>query len=225
MHRAVHQTLDQLLFIDPFARRNIGPGLRCPREPSPQVERSWYASYLRALLAVRSRVAEDALAACVGNGVRQYVVLGAGLDTFGLRNTNAALRVFEVDHPQTQGSKRPLVGQEGLAVPSTLTFVPVNFEHQQLEAELLAAGLDPAQPTFFSWLGVTPYLERPAITYPGDHRRSPETGGGLRLHQATSLRRLTRLAVARAQSVAGWGAARAPPDPVTVQADLARLDC
>ena len=230
MHRAVHQALDQPpVFIDPLANRIIGPRARAVLAGHPRkYERSWYARYLRAVLSVRSRVAEDTLAACITNGVGQYVVLGAGLDTFGLRNTNPGLRVFEVDHPQTQGWKRRLVTEEGLTVPATLTFVPVNFEQQQLETELVAAGLDPAQPAFFSWLGVTPYLETPAIraTLATIARLAGDVGGVVfdfikRPAPGAILLRL--LLWLRAQSVARLGEPfRTYMDPVAVQTDLTR---
>jgi methyltransferase (TIGR00027 family) len=91
------------------------------------------------------------------------VVLGAGLDTFALRNANADLRVFEVDHPATQAWKRERFADAGLAIPSSLTFAPVDFERQALGDGLAAAGFDADRPAFFSWLGVVPYLTRDAV--------------------------------------------------------------
>lgn len=165
LQRAAHQTLDQPpLFADPFAACILPPMARGILETNPdRIGRSWYSSYLRAALAARSRIAEDALADAVARGVTQYVVLGAGLDTFALRNPHPALRVFEVDHPNTQAFKRQRLQDEGLKPAGSLTFVPVDFERQDLTVELLTAGLDPTKSTFFSWLGVTPYLELPAI--------------------------------------------------------------
>jgi methyltransferase (TIGR00027 family) len=119
--------------------------------------------YLRAFLTVRSRIAEDTLAELVAGGLRQYVVLGAGLDTFAYRNPWPGLRVWEVDHPATQQWKRERLVKGGIALPAESPFVAVDFERQSLRDALLAAGLDFAAPTFFSWLGVTPYLDRPAI--------------------------------------------------------------
>lgn len=164
MHRSAHQTVDHPpLFVDPFATRILGARGRAELERRRNgYARSRLARYLRAILAARARVAEDALAAAVARGVRQYVILGAGLDTFALRNPHPTLRVFEVDHPRTQEWKRRILRDEGLA-PLRLTFVPLDFEKQDLVEELRAAGLDPAQPTFFSWLGVIMYLERRAI--------------------------------------------------------------
>jgi methyltransferase (TIGR00027 family) len=113
---------------------------------------------MRAFLVARSRFAEDALARAYESGVRQYVLLGAGLDTFGYRNPYPELRVFEVDHPATQAWKRELLGLSRIGVPENLSFAPVDFERQSLAAELEAAGFDADAPAFFAWLGVVPYL-------------------------------------------------------------------
>jgi methyltransferase (TIGR00027 family) len=117
---------------------------------------------LRAFMAVRSRFAEDRLAEAVERGVRQYVVLGAGLDTFAYRNP-FAIRVFEVDHPATQHWKRQLLEEAEIAAPDTATFVAVDFERDQVAMRLADAGFDLREPAFFSWLGVTPYLTREAF--------------------------------------------------------------
>jgi methyltransferase (TIGR00027 family) len=93
-------------------------------------------------------------------------VLGAGLDTFSLRNPHAGLgvRVFEVDYPATQDWKRERLKQAGLAIPDALTFAPVDFERQSLADGLAAAGFAIDRPAFFQWLGVVPYLTRDAIS-------------------------------------------------------------
>jgi methyltransferase (TIGR00027 family) len=119
--------------------------------------------YLRAFLTARSRLAEDTLAELVAGGLRQYVVLGAGLDTFAYRNPWPEVRVWEVDHPATQAWKKERLAKGGIQLPATSPFVAVDFERQSLHDALEAAGLDFTAPTFFSWLGVTPYLDRPAI--------------------------------------------------------------
>lgn len=163
VQRAAHQTIDHPpLFEDPIATRIIGERGRAMLG-TRRVQKSWFGPYLRAVLAARSVIAERELATSVQKGVTQYVVLGAGLDTFALRNPYPALRVFEVDHPSTQGWKRKLLASEGLTPPASLTFVPVDFERQDLATELRKAGLDPARPTFFSWLGVVMYLRPDAI--------------------------------------------------------------
>jgi methyltransferase (TIGR00027 family) len=104
-------------------------------------------------------VAEDALAQAVAAGVRQYVVLGAGLDTFAYRNPYPALRVLEVDHPATQAWKRQRLADAHIAVPEAVTFVAIDFAAEALPTPLRMAGLRSQEPSFFSWLGVTPYLE------------------------------------------------------------------
>jgi methyltransferase (TIGR00027 family) len=121
---------------------------------------------LRLFIAARSRFAEDCLSAAVSRGVRQVVILGAGLDTFCLRNpyVDLGLRVFEVDHPATQSWKRERLRQEGLVAPSLLTFVPIDFERQDLADGLSAAGFQANHPANFHWLGVVPYLTRNAIS-------------------------------------------------------------
>jgi methyltransferase (TIGR00027 family) len=121
------------------------------------------APYLRASMAARSRYAEDELALGVQGGVTQYVILGAGLDTFAYRNPHPALHVFEVDHPNTQTWKRARLKESGISLPGNLTFAPVDFETQTLAEGLTGAGYDPRQGTFFSWLGVTPYLTAEAV--------------------------------------------------------------
>ncbi|MGE0158739.1 MAG: class I SAM-dependent methyltransferase [Gemmatimonadales bacterium] len=163
IHRALHQTLDQPpIFVDPLAVRIIGPRARAAIAEG-RAGRSPFSSILRTVLAVRARVAEDTLAEAVAAGVRQYVVLGAGLDTFGLRNQDPSLLVFEVDHPNTQAWKRKRMEDEGLVAPPTLRFAAMDFTKDDLAEELRRAGLRADQPTFFSWLGVVPYLDARAI--------------------------------------------------------------
>jgi methyltransferase (TIGR00027 family) len=119
---------------------------------------------LRWFIAIRSRIAEDALAASITCGVRQLVVLGAGLDTYAYRAPPSQdLRIFEVDHPATQAWKRQRLAEADIALPAALTFVPVDFERETLAEGLAAAGFDFTQQTFFSWLGVVPYLTDEAI--------------------------------------------------------------
>jgi len=115
-------------------------------------------------IALRSRFAEDALAAAVEGGVRQVVVLGAGLDTFAYRSPlRDRLRIFEVDHPATQAWKRQRLADAGIPLPDSLTFAPVDFEREILAERLAAAGFDTSQETFFTWLGVVPYLTELAV--------------------------------------------------------------
>ncbi len=167
MLRAAHQILDDPKVLDdPIALRIIDPATevalrgRLPDFRTPRLQ------LLRASMVMRSRYAEDRLAEAVARGVRQYVILGAGLDTFPYRNPfpESALHVFEVDYPATQVWKRRRLEAAGLAIPPTLTFVPIDFERETLENGLAGAGFRRDQPTFFSWLGVTMYLSREAVT-------------------------------------------------------------
>jgi methyltransferase (TIGR00027 family) len=161
-HRAVHQVLEEgAIFRDPYAAAILGEDLDAL--VAAAVEKSG-ARASRLHMAVRSRIAEDALAVAVARGVRQAVVLGAGFDTFALRNPHADLRVFEVDHPATQAWKRRRLEEAGIPVPDSLTYAPVDFERQTLAEQLAEAGLDPSLRTFFTWLGVVPYLTGDAIT-------------------------------------------------------------
>jgi methyltransferase (TIGR00027 family) len=165
--RAAHQLLDvPPVFVDPLAITILGVEAAAALNADPEGgETSIVAPYLRAFLAARSRVAEDALAEAVAAGVRPYVILGAGLDTFAYRNPLAAsgLRVFEVDHPSTQGWKRQRLTEVALAEPPTLTFVPLDFDTATVAEALPRAGFDPTTPSFFSWLGVVPYLDRSMV--------------------------------------------------------------
>lgn len=161
LRRAAHQVFDQpVIFPDPLALRILGlsessnfeaAGLRAPSRP--------FSISLRAFLVARSRFAEDALAAAVGDvGVQQYVLLGAGLDTFAYRNPHANLRVFEVDYPDTQAWKLSLLQENGIAVPESARHVAVDFQTQDLHERLLCCGFRMDQPAVFAWLGVVPYL-------------------------------------------------------------------
>jgi methyltransferase (TIGR00027 family) len=161
-HRAAHQVLEAgRIFADPLALRIMGPDAETAvREARDQPSRRG----MRMFIAVRSRFAEDALAAAVDRGVRQLVVLGAGLDTYAYRSPfGERLRVFEVDHPATQAWKRERLADAAIAVPDTLVFAPVDFERQTLAEGLSAAGFDPLRQTFFTWLGVVPYLTEAAV--------------------------------------------------------------
>ena len=114
---------------------------------------------------LRLRYAEEQLDAAVDHGVGQYVILGAGFDTFALRRPDVVdrLRVFELDHPATQQAKRNRLRRLGMELPQNLVFAPVDFESDSLDAALTAAGFDAERPAFFSWLGVTYYLTVEAI--------------------------------------------------------------
>jgi methyltransferase (TIGR00027 family) len=162
LRRAAHQQHDSpVVFLDPIAIPILGETYAELLRRTPLRKDRPFSVALRAFLVARSQYAEENLKRSVEGGVRQYVLLGAGLDTFAYRNPYDQLRVFEVDHPATQEWKRELLRRSCIAIPDSLTFTPVDFETQSL-AELLAeTGFDRTAPAFFAWLGVVPYLTVP----------------------------------------------------------------
>jgi methyltransferase (TIGR00027 family) len=178
LRRAAHQRVDvPVVFEDRLAQRivsaeaeRMGLSQNAPRRDSSRT--------LRAFLVARSRYAEDTLAAAVHDGITQYVLLGAGLDTFSYRNPYGGLRCFEVDHPATQHWKLGLLTEANIAIPPATTHVPVDFEHQDLTSQLVQKGFDPHQRTFFAWLGVVPYLTLPAFESTLDVIASQPSGSG-----------------------------------------------
>src|SRR5580658_3682262 len=161
--RAAHQVLDHgSILNDPFAMKIL-------REDEKDVLQFAsghpLASIGRLITAARSRIAEDALSRAVERGVRQIVILGAGLDTFALRNPHGALeiRIYEVDHPATQAGKLERLAAAEIAIPPWLILVPVDFERADVGEKLAAAGFQQNSPAFFTWLGVVPYLTQDAI--------------------------------------------------------------
>jgi len=162
--RAAHQLLDRPPVLDdPVAVRLLEPDALAALRADPAPLQTPALRALRAGIALRSRYAEDCLAEAVAHGTRQYVVLGAGLDSYAYRSPAPGVRVFEVDHPETQRWKRERLRAARIAVPAALTFVPVDFERDALPAALAAAGFDAGAPAFVSWLGVTIYLTRDAV--------------------------------------------------------------
>ena len=165
--RAMHTLFDEepKILVDRFARDLAGhasdEALVAAHDAHPLARIPW----LRTNFAVRSRYAEDELSEAVARCVRQYVILGAGLDSFAYRRPDLmrTLRVYEVDHPASQAWKRARVAELGLDVPAGLRYAPVDFERETLPEGLRAAGVDPGAPVFFSWLGVTQYLTREAV--------------------------------------------------------------
>jgi methyltransferase (TIGR00027 family) len=177
--RADHQRADEpRIFTDPFAQAIVGEsdptGGEFDRGLDPELVRR-----RRLFIAARSRFADDTVAAALADGIRQVVVLGAGLDTSALRGTDPGVRFFEVDHPGTQQWKRDRLAAAGIEIPATLTFVPLDFETATLEDGLAGAGFDRGQAAVFVWLGVVAYLTRPSIT--GTLRYIGNQGGGAML--------------------------------------------
>ena len=173
LRRAAHQLYDPppLVLEDPIAVPILGKEYAEELHKTATKLHKPFSVALRAFLIARSRYAEDQLAQAIArltNPVTQYVLLGAGLDTFAYRNPHPNLRVFEVDHPATQQWKRDLLEKNAIPIPPSLTFTPVDFERSHIPGEslpeqLAAAGFNPAAPTLFAWLGVVPYLTLPAF--------------------------------------------------------------
>lgn len=113
---------------------------------------------------LRTRYAEDALAAAVARGVRQYVIVGAGMDSFTLRRPAFAkdVAVFEVDHPASQALKLERLEECGVRPPQGVDYVAADLGVEGLDAALGRCQFDPTEAAFFSWLGVTAYLTREA---------------------------------------------------------------
>jgi methyltransferase (TIGR00027 family) len=161
-HRAAHQVLERgFVLADPLALRILGSdaegAIALARE---RPERRG----LRLFIAMRSRFAEDSAAHAIEKGVRQILVLGAGLDTFAYRlERTQDMRVFELDHPATQAEKRRRLAEAQIAEPQHVSYVAHDFEGSSMTAALKAAGLDPDRAAFVLWLGVTPYLTEAAV--------------------------------------------------------------
>ena len=163
--RAAHQVLDHgSILNDPFAMKILDED---EKDVLQFANAHPLASMGRLFTAARSRIAEDALSRAVERGVRQIVILGAGLDTFALRNPHVAqqihIYIYEVDHAATQAWKRQRLAETQIALPPWLIFVPVDFERDDVGDKLVAAGFQQNSPAFFTWLGVVPYLTEDAI--------------------------------------------------------------
>jgi len=133
--------------------------------PTSAVDWYMHAHGAPALAVSRSRYTEDSLAEAVRKGVKQYVILGAGMDTFAFRRPELMVKlpVFEVDHLATQAFKRQRITELGWEIPKQLHFVPVDFTRQKLDEELKNSSYDPKALGFFNWLGVTYYLPRETV--------------------------------------------------------------
>lgn len=159
--RAVHQLVDHpIVFRDPLAFDVLRPEIAARIRAAPRdYDRSPIAKPLRAFLAVRSRFAEDSLRAAIERGVSQYVLIGAGFDTFAYRNPYPDLRVFEIDHPATQTEKKQRLAAPG----SNVSQIPADLSIRSLGEALASSPFDSNLPAVFAWLGVILYLELPAI--------------------------------------------------------------
>jgi methyltransferase (TIGR00027 family) len=165
--RAAHQLLDDdpKIFVDPLAVGLIPEASAETILAETALIRSPRYELLRSVFVLRARYAEDRLAEAVGDGVAQYVILGAGLDTFAYRQPGYArsLRIFEVDHPATQARKHQCLAARGIPRPPNLRYVSGDFERDDLAQRLAAGGFDPRRAAFFSWLGVVQFLSAQAI--------------------------------------------------------------
>jgi len=165
--RAAHQVLDiPLILEDAAILALLGPSAREQIESRVEELQNPITFALRSHVALRSRFAEDRLHKAVGRGVRQYVLLGAGYDTFCLRQPDwaAPLRITEADQSATQRDKLARIKQAGMMVPPNVTFLCVDFETETLSDAIQRSGIDQLAPTFFSCLGVTVYLTDDAVT-------------------------------------------------------------
>jgi methyltransferase (TIGR00027 family) len=165
--RGVHQLLDAkpLILDDPAALTMLGEDAVRQIKNNRNNHQTLEARALRTHVVLRSRFAEDRLAEAAGRGITQYVILGAGFDTFAYRQPawTKALKIFEVDQPATQAQKRLRLEQAGMAIPPNLSFAGIDFEHESLQDGLLRNGVLLTEASFFSWLGVTMYLKEDAI--------------------------------------------------------------
>lgn len=162
--RAAHQLLDRPLVLDdPVALTVLGAADAQALRDNLDKYRQPMTVGMRSTVVVRSRLADDVWTDAIERGIRQYVVLGAGLDTSAYRRPDAPGRVFEVDLPATQAWKQARLREAGMPVPPSLQFVPVDFERVGLGEGLARAGFDADAPALFSWLGVTMYLDEAAV--------------------------------------------------------------
>jgi methyltransferase (TIGR00027 family) len=169
--RAAHQLVDDepRILHDPIAPRLLGERGRQAIADRRAELFTPGALGLRAHVLLRSRFAEDQLASAVASGIRQYVILGAGLDTFSYRqpewarSADPVLSIFEVDQPASQQVKRDRVAAADIQIPPNLTYAAIDFEREPLLEGLGRTGVDLHRPAFFSWLGVSMYLRREAV--------------------------------------------------------------
>lgn len=165
--RAAHLVVDRepFIFEDTVAHALLGEGAEELIGYHRAYGEHLILSGVRAQVTSRSHYTERRLAELAALGVTQYVILGAGLDTFAQRSPLAGrVAVFEVDHPATQRWKRGLLASAGITSPDDLAFVGVDFETDTLTDRLVACGFDTTKPALVSWLGVSMYLTDQAIT-------------------------------------------------------------
>ena len=165
--RAAHQVLDgePKLLYDPVILQLLGSSFEEQLRQNSSRFQTPGSIGLRSHVLLRSRFAEDCLASAYRRGVRQYILLGAGLDTYAWRQAPGLgeLRIFEMDHPATQEQKRQMLDRAGLKTPDNLFFTPIDFEHTTIAQALHEQPFAPTRPCFIAWLGVMVYLSMEAI--------------------------------------------------------------
>ena len=165
--RAAHQLLDAqpLILDDPIVVSIIGSDGVQRIHDMAELYYTPERQALRAHVVLRSRFAEDRLKAAVKRNVRQYIILGAGFDTFALRQPEWAqiLDIYEFDQAGTQSLKRSLVSAAGLSIPGNLEYIAIDFENEPLGDGLRRSNVLMKEPAFFSWLGVMMYLKEDTI--------------------------------------------------------------
>jgi methyltransferase (TIGR00027 family) len=161
--RAAHQLLEQQpIFEDPIALSILGEA-KGDVTDKLELHKHPLSAAMRIAIAARSRFAEDERKKSLTDGTYQYVILGAGLDSYAYRNKNLNEHVFEVDLPSTQAVKIASIQRLDITPISKVSYVACDFEKNSLEERLHSSGFDRHQKTFFSWLGVVPYLDITAI--------------------------------------------------------------
>lgn len=229
--RAAHQLLDNpVIFNDPLALSILGQCAEaCIRNDLSQFNDPITQS-IRAGLVVRSRLAEDKLRQSMEFGMGQYVILGAGLDTFSFRNSHQSkeLRVYEVDHPSTQNWKRNILEEACIDVPKSVIFVAIDFETESLEKKLQEAGFRTDQPAYFSWLGVTVYLSTDAIFETLKFVASLPKGSGITFDYRVQRSLLSPMEIAIGDHIERFITEQGEPwrtsfDPTSLQQKLQRI--
>jgi methyltransferase (TIGR00027 family) len=164
--RAAHTRLDpHPLIDDPWGDRLVPESVKhAMASPNEALDESLKRSPSYANVIMRTRYAEDALQAAVCKGVSQYVLIGAGFDSFSLRRPaySANLQIFEIDFPATQGLKIERIDACGIVLPDAVHFIAADLSQESVAAALVRSTFDTKRLTFFSWLGVTMYLTREA---------------------------------------------------------------
>ena len=164
--RAAHQVLDgePKILDDPLAVHLLGPASREALRAGDPL-RDTTVRLARAATVLGGRFIEDELMAAAERGVRQYVLLGAGFDTFAYRQPRwaADLRTIEVDHPASQECKLERLAAAGVRIPQNVAYIPVDFELTTLADGMALGGFDARLPAFFAWRGVTQYPTRSGI--------------------------------------------------------------